>query len=156
MKVNFHSNLKSGSQSAIAHDLLQEKPYSAITNNIEVCVWPEFVDRKVSAIGDLFIWAYHVRIANKSVDKINIISRYWRIIDECGNVQEIEGEGVVGEKPVIAPNASYQYSSGVHLKYPSGIMLGRYRVKNLSNGESYEIKIPSFSLDIPSANRVLN
>lgn len=156
MKVNFHSNLKNNNQPTIDQGLLQEKPYIATTNKIEVCVWPEFIDKKVSVIGDLFIWAYHVRIANKSNDKINIISRYWRIIDEHGNLQEIEGEGVVGEKPLIAPNSSYQYSSGVHLKYPSGIMQGVYKVKNLTNNNIFEVKIPSFSLDIPAIKRVLN
>jgi ApaG protein len=137
-------------------ELLQQKPYVATTKDIEVSVWPEFVDNKTSQIGELFIWAYHVRIKNKSSESIKLLSRYWRIVDECGNVQEVEGEGVVGEKPLIISNGAYQYSSGVHLKYPSGIMSGKYRIEKTSNKEIFEIKIPNFSLDIPSLKTVLN
>jgi ApaG protein len=148
--------------SKLAHDLLvppellQQKPYVATTSDIEVSVWPEFIDRKTSQIGELFIWAYHVRIKNKNTESIKLLSRYWRIIDECGNVQEVEGEGVVGEKPLIVSNGVYQYSSGIHLKYPSGIMTGKYRIEKISNKEILEIKIPNFSLDIPSTKTILN
>ena len=137
-------------------ELLNEKPYSEITNNIEVSVWPEFIDKKSSVIGDLFIWAYHVRITNKSQIQVKLISRYWRIVDEHGNVQEVEGEGVIGEKPTININSSYQYSSGVHLKYPSGIMAGKYKIQNLVTNDHFEIKIPTFSLDIPNNTKTLN
>ncbi len=152
----FSQIFKSANEFLIPNELLQQKPYVAITNDIEVSVWPEFVDNKISQIGELFIWAYHVRIKNKSTESIKLLSRYWRIVDECGNVQEIEGEGVVGEKPLILPNGAYQYSSGVHLKYPSGIMSGKYRMEKILNKETFEIKIPNFSLDIPSSKTVLN
>lgn len=135
---------------------LTNKPYIATTDNIQITVWPEFIDSKSSVIGDLFIWAYHVRIDNKGFDPIKLVSRYWRIIDEKGIVQEVHGEGVVGEQPLIAPNGSYQYSSGVHLRYPSGIMTGQYQMKNVTSGISFEAKIPTFSLDVPSVKSVIN
>jgi ApaG protein len=153
---NFSQIFKNAEELLISPELLQEKPYVATTSNIEVSVWPEFIDRKTSQLGDLFIWAYHIRIKNKSLEDVKLLSRYWRIIDECGNVQEIEGEGVVGEKPLIVANGSYQYSSGLHLKYPSGIMSGKYRLEKIINKEIFEIKIPNFSLDIPSSKTVLN
>jgi len=131
------------------------KPYVAITNNIHITVWPEFIDSKSSAIGDLFIWAYHVRIDNKSSENLKLVSRYWRIIDEKGIIQEVNGEGVIGEQPLIAPNASYQYSSGVHLRYPSGIMTGKYQMRK-DSGEIFDVKIPNFSLDVPSVKSVIN
>lgn len=131
------------------------KPYVAITNDIHITVWPEFIDSKSSVIGDLYIWAYHVRIDNKSSENVKLVSRYWRIIDEKGIVQEVNGEGVVGEQPLIAPNASYQYSSGVHLRYPSGIMTGQYQMRK-DNGETFDAKIPTFSLDVPSQKSVIN
>ena len=155
MKI-FPQISKSINQLLTPIELLQQKPYVAITKDIEVTVWPEFIDNKISQIGELFIWAYHIRIKNKSLESIKLLSRYWRIIDECGNVQEIEGEGVVGEKPLIVANGVYQYSSGLHLKYPSGIMSGKYRVEKIANNEIFEIKIPNFSLDIPSTKTVLN
>jgi ApaG protein len=132
-----------------------DRPYTAITEDIEITVWPEFIDSKSSIIGDLFIWAYHVRIDNKSAEDVRLVGRYWRIIDEKGTVQEVSGEGVVGEQPMIAPNASYQYSSGVHLRYPSGIMTGKYLMKKTS-GEIIEAKVPTFSLDTPSVNSTIN
>lgn len=134
---------------------ISNKPYTAITDNIEITVWPEFIDSNSSIIGDLFIWAYHVRIDNKNAESVKLVSRYWRIIDEKGMVQEVSGEGVIGEQPMIAPNASYQYSSGVHLRYPSGIMTGKYLMKKTS-GEIIEAKIPTFSLDTPSVRVTIN
>jgi len=153
---NFSQIFKDAEEFLIAPELLQEKPYVATTRNIEVSVWPEFIDRKTSQLSDLFIWTYHIRIKNKSSETIKLLSRYWRTIDECGNIQEVEGEGVVGVKPVITANNSYQYSSGIHLKYPSGIMSGKYYIENTSNKEIFEIKIPNFSLDIPSSKTILN
>lgn len=148
------------SKSNKVEDLLSlsfiNKPYIATTENIQITVWPEFIDSKSSAMGDLFIWAYHVRIDNKSFDSVKLINRYWRIIDEKGIVQEVNGEGVVGEQPIIAPNSSYQYSSGVHLRYPSGIMAGQYQMKKIENGEVFDVKIPTFSLDVPSVKSVIN
>ena len=131
------------------------KPYVARTDDIIVTVWPEFVDSKSSIIGDLYIWAYHVRLDNKKTESVKLTSRYWRIIDEQGVVQEVNGEGVVGEQPTIAAGASYQYSSGVHLRCPSGIMTGTYQMQK-NNLESFEVKIPTFSLDVPSIKSVIN
>jgi ApaG protein len=132
------------------------KSYSELTNNIQITVWPEFVDNKISANGDIFIWAYHVRIENRNNEAVQLNKRYWRIIDEDGGVQEVNGEGVVGEQPIIAPNSSYQYSSGVHLRNPSGIMSGKYFMKKISNNEVLEVKIPAFSLDVPNITGVVN
>ena len=135
---------------------LAGRPYTSITDNIQITVWPEFIDSRSSIIGDLFIWAYHVRIDNKSLEPIRLSNRYWRIIDEKGIVQEVSGEGVVGEQPIIAPQGSYQYSSGVHLRYPSGIMTGKYQMKKGNSSEIFDVKIPTFSLDVPNVKSVIN
>lgn len=132
-----------------------DKSYSEITQNIHITVWPEFIDSKSSIIGDLFIWAYHVRIDNKSSESVKLINRNWRIIDEKGIVQEVRGEGVIGEQPTILAGGSYQYSSGVHLRYPSGIMTGKYQMLK-DNLEVFDAKIPTFSLDVPSIKSVIN
>lgn len=130
--------------------------YNAITNDIAITVWPEFADSKRSGNGDLFIWAYHVRIENKKNVAVQLLKRYWRIIDENGEVQEVNGEGVIGQQPVIAPNTHYQYSSAVHLSSSSGIMSGKYFMKNLDDQQVFEVNIPTFSLDIPHAINVIN
>lgn len=129
--------------------------YVSNTNGVEVTVRPEYVDSQTSLLGDIFIWAYHVKIENKSSDTIQLVSRYWKIVDEKGGIQEISGEGAVGEKPILIPNANFQYTSGVHLRYHSGIMSGHYNMKK-SSGEFFEVKIPAFSLDVPNLKDTIN
>jgi ApaG protein len=84
-----------------------------------------------------------------------LVNRHWRIIDEQGLTQEVDGEGVVGEQPQIISGNAFQYSSGVHLRHPSGIMSGHYQMQK-ENGEMFEAKIPAFSLDVPSIKTVIN
>ena len=132
-----------------------KRSYLSNTNGVEVSVYPEFIDSQVSAVGSLFVWVYHVKIENKSSEDLRLINRHWKIIDEKGVVQEIDGEGVVGEKPLIAMNGNFQYSSGVHLRHPSGIMTGNYKMQK-NNGETFDAKIPAFSLDIPSIKVRIN
>ena len=131
------------------------KGFREKTQDIEVTVWPEFIDGQSNNIGNIFIWAYQVRIDNKSNKKIKILNRYWKIVDEKGIVQEVSGEGVVGQQPEIMPNSYFKYTSGVHLLNPSGIMSGHYQVQ-VENGEIFDAKIPAFSLDTPFVNRIVN
>jgi ApaG protein len=147
---------KSLEEEIILSQGLANKSYSVSTDNINVTVWPEFIDSKSSLIGDLFVWAYHVRIDNGRDNAVQLLSRYWRIIDEKGAVQEVNGEGVVGDQPVIASGGTYQYSSGVHLRYPSGIMMGKYHMKKINDDDVFEVTIPNFSLDVPSIKNVIN
>lgn len=127
----------------------RNRPYILQTSNIEISVWPEFIDGKNNIIGEIYIWAYHIRIKNNNSQSVRLLNRYWRIIDEQGNLQEVSGEGVVGEQPVIEANTSYQYSSGVHLLNPSGIMSGKYEMKMINDDKNFEVQIPKFSLDCP-------
>lgn len=140
---------------SLMEDLSNIRPYTKLTNDINITVWPEFIDSKITMSSDLYIWAYHVHIENKSSEAIQLISRYWRIIDEKGGLQEVRGEGVIGKKPKIMPNSSYQYTSGVHLNYPSGIMSGTYKMKKGDN-EFFDVEIPTFSLDVPNIKNVIN
>jgi ApaG protein len=140
---------------AFSQAAIVNKPYSETTDNIQISVWPEFIDNKTSPAGDIFIWAYHVRIENHGSEPISLINRYWRIIDETGVIQEVKGEGVVGEKPTIEAGSFYQYSSGTHLRYGSGIMMGHYQMQKTS-GEIFNAKIPTFSLDSPDIKASIN
>jgi ApaG protein len=130
-------------------------PYTSKTQGIDVAVWPEFIDSNFATIGDIFVWAYHIRIDNQSSAPIKLLNRHWHIIDEKGVVQEISGEGVVGEQPTILPSESYQYTSCVHLRHPSGIMKGKYQMQK-SDGKTFDVDIPAFSLDLPSSKSVIN
>ncbi len=132
-----------------------ENSYSATTNGVEITVWPEFIDNQISKSQDLFIWTYQIRIDNNSDETLQLINRYWKIIDEQGLIQEVSGAGVIGEQPKIAPNGSHKYSSGVHLSNPSGIMSGYYEMQK-ENGEKFKVQIPAFSLDSPYNKSSIN
>lgn len=129
--------------------------YSFITNKIEVRARPEYIDSQFGALNSLYIWAYHIRIENKSDKVVQLLSRYFKIVDEKGVIQEVIGEGVVGEKPVIAPMAHFEYSSGVHLRYPSGIMSGYYEMKD-EHDKKFKVIIPPFSLDVATIKSTVN
>ena len=129
--------------------------YKFITDDVEVAVRPEYIDSQARLAGDVYFWAYHVKIENRSNDTIQLISRYWKIIDGKGGLQEVNGEGAIGEKPILIPNADFSYTSGVHLRYHSGIMSGYYIMKK-SNGELFKVKIPAFSLDVPNLKDTVN
>jgi ApaG protein len=89
-----------------------------------------------------------VRIENNGKETVQLRSRYWRITDNRGQVQEVRGPGVVGEQPVLRPGESFEYTSGTPLATPSGIMVGAYHMET-KGGESFAVRIPAFSLDSP-------
>ena len=82
-------------------------------------------------------------------------TRHWRITDAHGRRQEVKGAGVVGKQPVLKPGESFEYTSGVPLPTPSGFMTGSYGMTS-AGGETFDIAIPTFSLDSPDSKRTLN
>lgn len=129
--------------------------YKALTRGIEVTVEPHYLEDESDPDEEHYVWAYHVLIANHGSDKVQLKSRYWRITDAMGRVQEVHGEGVVGEQPVLRPGDVYEYTSGAPLTTPSGVMVGRYFMIN-GAGEDFEVDIPAFSLDSPYEERSVN
>lgn len=95
-----------------------------------------------------FLWAYTVEIANGGPHAVQLLSRYWKITDAMGQVQEVRGEGVIGKQPVIEPGNTFSYTSGTPLTTPSGFMGGTYKLRD-DNGTVYDVIIPLFSLDSP-------
>jgi len=94
------------------------------------------------------VWAYRVRIDNGSGETICLRTRRWQITDSRGATEEVAGEGVVGEQPVINPGEAFEYTSGAPLSTPSGLMVGQYGIE-ASDGELFDVEIPAFSLDSP-------
>lgn len=129
--------------------------YRAITHDIEVCAEPFFMEERSDPAEDRFVWAYRITIANHSQETVKLLSRYWHITDGLGRVEEVRGPGVVGEQPELDPGDSFQYTSGCPLTTPSGIMVGRYMMRN-RRGIEFEIDIPAFSLDMPGSPRSVN
>ena len=129
--------------------------YVAVTREIEVSVEPFYLAERSDPDENRYFWAYRITIANGSTMAVKLLSRYWHITDGVGRVEEVRGEGVVGDQPELSPGDSYQYTSGCPLSTPSGIMVGRYTMRG-EGGEVFDIDIPAFSLDMPNTRRVMN
>lgn len=129
--------------------------YEQTTNDISVRVTPEFMDADSDPSNRRFLWAYTVEIANGGSNAVQIMRRYWKIVDAAGQTQEVSGEGVIGKQPVIEPGDTFCYTSGTPLPTPSGIMGGNYEIRD-DNGVVYKIVIPLFSLDSPHDRAKVN
>ena len=129
--------------------------YEQTTRNVTVRVEPDFLDDQSSPADDRYIWAYTVEIENQSTEDLQVMERFWKIDDRDGQVQEVRGDGVVGEKPVLKPGETFRYTSGAPLSAPSGVMLGTYQVET-KQGERFDVDIPAFSLDSPFDRRSIN
>ena len=129
--------------------------YRAVTRQIEVTVEPNFLPERSSAEKHRFVWSYTVVITNSGAETVQLKARHWVITDAAGRMEEVRGEGVVGEQPVLAPGERFEYTSGVPLPTASGFMAGSYQMVT-DRGEPFEIDVPAFSLDSPDNKRVLN
>ena len=129
--------------------------YRALTRDIEVTVEPFYLAEQSDPEESRYVWAYRVVIANHSDITVQLLSRYWNITDENGQVDEVSGAGVIGEQPILNPGDTYEYQSGCPLDTPSGVMYGHYQMV-ADTGELFEVAIPAFSLDSPGVTRVIN
>jgi ApaG protein len=129
--------------------------YKAVTRGISVTVTPRFMPEESSPENSRYFFAYTVEIINTGLERVQLRSRYWKIIDGNGNVQEVRGAGVVGKQPVLGPGESFHYTSGCPLTTPDGTMEGCY-VMVTAGGETFQADIPAFSLDSPHARRVIH
>ena len=129
--------------------------YRAVTDGVQVTVEPRYIEEESLPDEARWFWAYEVEIVNTRAEPVQLLSRYWRITDGFGRVEEVRGPGVVGEQPRIEPGATYRYTSGCPLRTDSGIMAGSYRMVS-DRGHSFDVEIPAFSLDTPEARLRLN
>ena len=129
--------------------------YQTVTQGIKVCVNPSYLDSESDPDEQHFVWKYEVEITNLTPQPVQLLSRYWRIIDADGRVQEVQGQGVVGQQPVIEPGAIFHYASGCPLTTDSGFMQGHYEMTSDKDGP-FLVDIPLFSLDLPDSGRTLN
>lgn len=117
-------------------------------DNIRVEVISEFIPDQSSAEAGRYVFAYHVTIENHGTLPAQLLSRHWIITDGNQQVQEVRGEGVIGEQPTILPGESYQYSSGTVLQTPVGSMQGSYQMID-ATGLRFDASIPVFTLATP-------
>jgi ApaG protein len=129
--------------------------YRAVTRQIVVTVQPDYMPERSSADKGQYFWSYTIVIVNAGPETVQLKTRHWVITDGNGRRQEVRGEGVVGEQPVLSPGERFEYTSGVPLPTPSGFMSGQYEMVSES-GDRFDIDIPLFSLDSPDDRRTLN
>ena len=120
-------------------------PNVAVTRGIAVRVAVSFLAEQSDPTSDRWFWSYHIRIENGSDVAVQLLSRSWTIVDGRGSVHEVVGEGVVGEMPLIAPHASFDYVSGCPLDTASGAMSGTFRMVD-EDGSAFDVTIPRFQL----------
>ncbi len=97
-----------------------------------------------------YVFAYHIEIENQGLRTVKLLSRHWWITDADRGVREVEGAGVVGQQPIIAPGEVFSYSSWCVMPTPLGWMRGTYSMLTAA-GEAIEVPIPTFSLATPAA-----
>jgi ApaG protein len=129
--------------------------YQAISHRFRVTVRPQFLPGRSEPAEDKFFWAYTITIENLSSEVTTLLTRHWEITDATGRKQLVDGDGVVGEQPTLAPGESFQYTSGCPLPTPSGLMAGHYGMRD-DTGRHFDITIPAFSLDSPHDTHKLN
>lgn len=129
--------------------------YRAVTRGIQVTVTPQYLADKSSPEQDRYFWAYTIEIKNLGDRTVQLKTRHWKITDGQGHVQEVRGLGVVGEQPTLKPGERFEYTSGVPLNTPTGLMAGTYQMV-AENGERFDAEVPAFSLDSPHIARVLH
>ena len=129
--------------------------YSMTTSGIKVTAEPQFLPEETDAEAHRYFWAYTIAIVNLRPDTVELLTRHWEIINAHGTVQTVDGDGVVGEQPVLKAGESFEYTSGCPLGTPSGIMRGHY-VMQTGTGERFTVAIPAFSLDMPGAGQRIN
>ena len=122
-----------------------------ITKGIKISVDTKFEGTFYKNYKVHFAFAYKITIENQSKDSVQLNSRHWKIYDALNNIEFVDGEGVIGKKPVLKPGETHTYSSGCLLTSPFGAMQGHYGMVNFTTTKKFEVAIPSFNLSAPFA-----
>ena len=97
-----------------------------------------------------FVFAYRIKIENNSDYTLQLVRRHWYVVDAYGEIREVEGEGVIGEKPIIQPGQFYEYVSGCDFYTEIGKMYGTYLMRREVDGVEFYVKIPEFLMVVPA------
>ncbi len=122
---------------------------SAITAGVEITVETFYQPEYSNPVLHEFMFAYRITIENHNPFTVQLLNRHWHIFDSVGEYREVEGEGVIGQQPVLMQGENFQYVSGCQLRSEMGTMHGVYEMANLSNHKSFTVDIPRFQLISP-------
>jgi len=124
---------------------------SQITRGIKISVKTSFEGTYFKNYKIHFAFSYEITIENHGKDSVQLTSRHWDIYDSLNDPETVDGEGVIGKKPVLKPGDSHTYSSGCLLSSPFGAMKGHFNMINFTSTRSFRVIVPSFKLSAPYA-----
>lgn len=122
-----------------------------VTKGIKVSVNTSFEGTFFKNYKMHFAFGYTITIENQSQDSVQLTGRHWQIYDALNEMEVVDGEGVIGKKPVIRPGESHTYNSGCLLTSPIGAMKGYYNMVNFTSTEKFRVYIPTFKFSAPFA-----
>ncbi len=120
-----------------------------VTKGIKISVNTNYEGTRFQNFRLYYTFSYSITIENKSNDTVQLLSRYWNIFDSLNKLEKVEGDGVIGKKPVILPKSKYTYNSHCFLNSPIGSMSGYYKMVNFTTTELFKVQIPTFQLVVP-------
>lgn len=124
---------------------------SQITRGIKISVRTSFEGTYFKNYKIHFAFSYEITIENHGKDSVQLTSRHWEIFDSLNEPEVVDGEGVIGKKPVLKPGESHTYSSGCLLSSPFGAMRGHFDMVNFTNTRTFKVIVPTFKLSAPFA-----
>ena len=127
-------------------------PHATTTRGVTVRVAVTFLPEQSDPENGRWCWSYHIRLENDGPQTVQLMTRHWVIIDGRGTTNDVQGDGVVGDQPIIRPGASFDYVSGCPLTTPTGAMQGSFGMV-CDDGSSFDAEIPSFALNGPVSAR---
>lgn len=122
---------------------------TSITKGIKVSVVPKYQDTVERESILEYLFSYEVTIENNSNQRVQLLSRQWKIFDSNNSYRIVEGEGVIGKQPILEPKEFHSYQSWCPLNSAMGYMKGYYIMKDLDLNEEFKVKIPRFTLVAP-------
>lgn len=122
-----------------------------VTKGIKISVETTFEGTFYKNYKVQFAFGYRITIENQSKDSVQLNSRHWEILDALNNIEIVDGEGVIGKKPVLKPGEAHTYNSGCLLTSPFGAMGGYYNMVNFTSAKKFRVVIPTFKLSAPFA-----
>lgn len=121
-----------------------------VTHGIRISVYTEYQESYSRPDQRHFLFLYRISIENTSEFTVQLMRRHWHIFDSSGEFREVEGDGVVGEQPVLAPGEVYEYESACNLSTDMGKMYGTYLMERQADKLRFNVNIPEFELIVPN------
>ena len=124
--------------------------FKITTNNIEISVQTKYFWQQSVPKENHYFFVYYITIENKGDYTVQLLKRHWEIFDSGNETRFVDGEGVVGETPILEPNQKFTYNSGCNLVSEIGYMKGHYEIQELVTNKIFKVQIPKFDLVVPA------